>query len=152
MFWHVFFPIMISSSKPLFGKRKTVLFHPSFNPKAGGCLTLQRQTFGWNNWNLTEGYVSFVPEWCNNVIALFPFHVGWKWGSKHSGQSVQTTKGAESLLIPLKQMCLHCQASPAGCNDGPLGYLSSESSAWDWRPKEEHNKDYSDLCRWKVKR
>ena len=53
-------------------------------------------------------------------------------------------KGQKSLLIPLKQMCLRCQASPAGCNDGPLGYLSSESSAWDWRPTEEHNEDDSD--------
>lgn len=44
------------------------------------------------------------------------------------------------LFVPLKQMCLSCQASPAGCNDGLLGYLSSESSAWDWRP-ETHNKD-----------
>lgn len=37
-------------------------------------------------------------------------------------------------------MCLSCQASPAGYNDALLGYLSSESSAWDWRP-EKHNKD-----------
>ena len=44
-----------SSSKPLFGKRKTVLFHPSFKLKACVCLTLRRQTFGGNNWNLAEG-------------------------------------------------------------------------------------------------
>lgn len=46
-------------------------------------------------------------------------------------------EGVKKLIIPLKQTCLCCQASPAGCNDGLLGYLSREWSAWDSRPTEK---------------
>lgn len=96
------------------------------------------------------------------MIVSFPLHVGLRVGDI-SNVDVNSTVSkiwkllkncslfeqrelsyfhlAENLCIPLKQMCLSCQASPAGCNDGLLGYLSSESSAWDWRPEKTQRDD-----------
>lgn len=39
--------------------------------------------------------------------------------------------------VPLKQTCWCCRASPDGCSDGLLGYLSREWSSWDLRPRKQ---------------